>query len=299
MNATHAAQLEPIEPVTLEGEAAQSNNDLLEVMRAYNQVTEQLRKSHETLTGQVVRLQQELASANAALQRSKRLAALGEMAAGIAHEIRNPLASMQLYTGMLIEDLADRVAQQDVARRINEAVRGLNAVVGDVLTFSREMRLNLGPLCIEATVTRAIDAVRPLLNDGEIDAVIDCGDQEVEADGDLLHQALVNLFRNAAQAMDGVGTLSVTAAPHDAGVAIVVRDTGPGIAAEQIDRIFNPFFTTRHTGTGLGLAIVHRIIDAHGGSIAVHNDGGAVFTLTLPTSQAAAGQASPDDERKS
>lgn len=299
MTPTQATHLEPLQPIALDAPVDQTGSELLEVMRAYNQVTEQLRKSHDTLTRQVVRLQQELASANAALERSRRLAALGEMAAGIAHEIRNPLASMQLYTGMLIQDLTDRPPQQDIARKIAQAVRGLNAVVGDVLTFSREIRLAPQQLSVTILVNRAIDAVRPLIDSNRIDVTIDCGELHLHADGELMHQVLVNLLRNAAQAMENGGRLCVTAAVHDASVQIIVRDTGPGIAPEQIDRIFNPFFTTRHTGTGLGLAIVHRIIDCHGGSIAVHNDCGAVFTLSLPLTQQAAPIATGDDERKS
>jgi K+-sensing histidine kinase KdpD len=100
-----------------------------------------------------------------------------------------------------------------------------------------------------------------------------------------MHRALVNLIRNATQAMPDGGTLTLEASRDETAVHLVVRDTGPGIGDEAVDRIFNPFFTTRDTGTGLGLAIVHRILDAHGGSIAVHNDpsaGGAVFTLSLP-----------------
>ncbi len=273
--------------------APSTSDELLEVMRAYNQVTEQLRRSHDTLTNQVARLQRELASANEALQRSRRLAALGEMAAGIAHEIRNPLASMQLYAGMLIEDLEDRRPQQQISRQIAQAVRGLNAVVSDVLTFSRELRVERRRAPAWDAATRAVAAVRPLIEQHGINIVVDCGDVKLNADAELLHQALVNLCRNAAQAMEGGGTLRITAQADDEGVTLTVADTGSGIAAEQIDRIFNPFFTTRHTGTGLGLAIVHRIVDAHGGGIAVHNDGGAVFTLTLPQVD----QAPPADER--
>ena len=100
-----------------------------------------------------------------------------------------------------------------------------------------------------------------------------------------MHQALVNLVRNAVEAMTCVSRprrLSVTADGEGPNVSLTVRDTGPGIEEHQIERIFNPFFTTRSTGTGLGLAIVHRIVDVHDGQIAVFNDNGAVFTLSLP-----------------
>src|ERR1041385_4500558 len=103
------------------------DRELLRVIRTYNGVTERLRRTHETLTEEVRRLQDQLASANEALQRSRRLAALGEMAAGIAHEVRNPLGSIQLYARMLEQDLMDRPEQRQIAGRIVQAVRGLNS----------------------------------------------------------------------------------------------------------------------------------------------------------------------------
>ncbi len=271
--------------------------ELVEIIRAYNDVTDRLQQNHEVLNAEVARLQRELASANAALQRSRRLAALGEMAAGIAHEVRNPLASIQLYTNMLEEDLADRPPLQELASKIAAAVRGLNGIVGDVLTFARELKLR----CVEGSAAdalrRAADAVVAQRHDAAIDVRFEGEDRLIRHDPELLHQALVNLVRNAAEAMPDGGTITLGIAPVEGdaeSARLIVRDTGPGISDEAIDRIFNPFFTTRATGTGLGLAIVHRIVDAHGGSIAVHNDvgGGAVFVLTLPPD---GGDAQPAD----
>ncbi|MHB1158247.1 MAG: sensor histidine kinase [Phycisphaerales bacterium] len=279
--------------------AAESRaSELVEIIRAYNQVTDRLRRSHELLHSEVERLQHELASANAALQRSKRLAALGEMAAGIAHEIRNPLASIQLYANMLEKDLADQPEQHDIAGRIASAVRGLDGIVNDVLTFSREMKVRRVEGSAVEAMERAAEAVGPLIVQHGIRVRYEGEDVLLYHDRDLLHQALVNLIRNACEAMppppeaseppevskppavfDRVLTLGVS--HDDVSVTLTIRDSGPGIGEADIDRIFNPFFTTRATGTGLGLAIVHRIIDAHGGTIAVYNDGGAVFTLTF------------------
>ena len=264
--------------------------DLKQIIDAYNQVTERLQHSHETLTAEVQRLQRQLASANTALQRSKRLAALGEMAAGIAHEVRNPLASIHLYARMLESDLAARPEQADIARRISAAVRGLDAIVNDVLAFSREMRLRTAAGSAAIALDRAVDVVRPMIDAAGVRVVMQVdGEIDFEHDAELLNQALVNLVRNAVQAMEYGGVLTLVATQDETAVQLVVKDTGPGIKDEAVDRIFNPFFTTRATGTGLGLAIVHRIIDAHGGSIAVHNDprnGGAVFTLSLPKAAA-------------
>jgi signal transduction histidine kinase len=266
-------------------------DDLAQIVQAYHRVTENLQRSHDALAGEVRRLQQELASSDAQLQRSKRLAALGEMAAGIAHEIRNPLAAIHLYASMLVEDLSPEANAGQMAAKIAHAVRGLNAIVTDVLAFARDIAPRRQRVIWRDLVDRAIDAVTPQLR--AAGAMVQCDDLadgdhlSLEADPHLMHQVLLNLLRNAVEA--GATTVRLSAALDEAGfVQLSVHDDGPGIPDEAIDRIFNPFFTTRNTGTGLGLAIVHRIVDAHGGAISVHNAAaprrGAVFTLTLPQS---------------
>jgi signal transduction histidine kinase len=269
-----------------------SAEDLAEIIRAYNAVTERLQESHERLQGEVIRLRKELASTNAQLQRSKRLSALGEMAAGIAHEIRNPLAAIQLYVAMIVEDLSGSELRPDIAvenaRKVASAVRGLNAIVCDVLSFARETRPRPQPMSVAALFDRVVDAHRPAIDAAGVTVSRPSSgdDVEIEADAELLHQAVLNLVRNAVEAMAGRDErlLTLDAQRDDEQAVLTVRDTGPGIAEDDIDRIFNPFFTTRNTGTGLGLAIVHRIVDAHGGATSVHNDpdGGAVFRLFLP-----------------
>lgn len=336
-------------------------DELAEIIRAYNRATDNLQRSHEALRQQVVRLQEQLASADAQLQRSKRLAALGEMAAGIAHEIRNPLAAIQLYVGMLAEDLgrlrhqssrradgpqfplpsegegggdpfrspsgegsgafglpdektltpalslghrresgSDNAAETlivtdclETAGKIRSAVHGLDGIVNDVLSFARELAPHRSRVSVESLFERALDSQRPAIEAAGVKGHQRCvpPDLAVLADSDLLQQALLNLLRNAVQAVTEPparkrsATITLAARHEDGLVTLTVRDNGPGIAPEHIERIFNPFFTTRSTGTGLGLAIVHRIVDAHGGTISVHNDGGAVFELRLPQSK--------------
>jgi signal transduction histidine kinase len=287
------------------GSADARLDELAEIIRAYNLATDNLQRSHEALRQQVVRLQEQLASADAQLQRSKRLAALGEMAAGIAHEIRNPLGAIQLYAGMLVEDLGSLPsvgrAQStpiitncvETADKIRSAVRGLDGIVNDVLSFARELAPHRICVSVQALFDRALDSQRPAIEAAGVRVQQLCvpPDLAVFADSDLLRQALLNLIRNAVQAIsepptrNRPATITLAARREDGLVALIVRDNGPGIAPEHIERIFNPFFTTRSTGTGLGLAIVHRIVDAHGGTISVHNDHGAVFELRLPEKQ--------------
>ena len=315
------------DPAVQPGEENARLDELAELVRAYNDVTEKLRKSHETLSAEVVRLRGELASADAQLQRSKRLSALGEMAAGIAHEIRNPLAGMQLYAQMVVEDLEQLREQQGAStdethaagddevmrpagplpdaisntRKIAEAVRGLTGIVNDVLTFARQIEPARRRAALGDVLDRAIEAHRPELDRLGVEVDLDAEPVEAEIDPDLLHQALLNLIRNATDAMQDPDTserrltLRVDVERSDAETAeadepsvagdelvLEVRDTGPGIDRDDVDRIFNPFFTTRGAGTGLGLPIVYRIVEAHGGTITVHNDGGAVFRIRMP-----------------
>jgi signal transduction histidine kinase len=262
--------------------ASLSATDLAELMASFNDVTSKLERTHAQLRGEVRRLSDELREANEALQRSKRLAALGEMAAGIAHEVRNPLGSIGLYARMLEEDLADRPECRGVATKIGSAVRGLDAVVGDVLTFAKEIRVRSFPGGAHELFQRAVEACGA--EAAGLDVRIDVPeDIAFEHDPGLIHQALVNVIRNACDASRASGGSAICLSarkgsvdPSDPdptpGVVLSVRDRGDGFRPEAIERVFNPFFTTRAAGTGLGLPIVHRIVDAHGGRVVVFNN---------------------------
>jgi signal transduction histidine kinase len=265
-----------------------SAGELAELMRAFNEVTVRLESTHETLQAEVHRLTRELQAANEQVARSKRLAALGEMAAGIAHEVRNPLGSIRLYARLLDEDLSAMPEQKKLAMKIGDAARALEAVVGDVLTFSRELRLQREPHEAESLFAGAMDQCRAELQGlPGLKVRIEGADQVCQGDGHLLVQALVNLIRNAVEAMgeQGAGEHVLTLGAQTRRVArsrasvetcvvLSVSDTGPGMGQEVVERMFNPFFTTRASGTGLGLAIVHRIVDAHAGRIAVRSEPG-------------------------
>jgi signal transduction histidine kinase len=276
-----------------------SSTDLAELMAAFTEVTTKLEKTHSQLRSEVGRLNTELHQANEALQRSRRLAALGEMAAGISHEIRNPLGSIRLYANMLVDDLTEMPEQQEIVQKIGRAVRGLDEIVGDVLTFAREMKVSLFPCELSSLIDHAVDMCCAEVECPVIRNDLDADSIELVCDPTLIQQALVNVLRNAGEANRVAGGQQIVIdVRHQqveqgddriSGVAISIRDAGDGMPDEVIERMFNPFFTTRDTGTGLGLAIVHRIIDAHGGKVEVMNnepgdDGcrGATVELYIP-----------------
>lgn len=263
--------------------------DLAELMDAFNDVAVKLQATNQTLTTEVAGLTDELRDANEQLMRSKRLTALGEMAAGIAHEIRNPLGSIRLYADLLRDDLTELPEQLSCVNKIADAVTGLDRIVGDVLTFSREMKPTLVPCVAADLITRAIETA--LRTDHRGLGVQRIGDEqfEITCDPHLVHQAMVNVIRNAAEAMRDAGgddhVLSIRV-EHDRTTArIEIIDTGDGVDPAVVDRLFNPFHTTRATGTGLGLPIAHRVMESHNGTIELRprtDRRGAVVVLTFP-----------------
>lgn len=260
----------------------------------YSDVTEKLQQSHDQLQRTVESLRNDLARKNRELERRSRLAALGEMAAGMAHEIRNPLGGIQLYASLLARDVAPLPESLKLVHKISAGVTHLERLVSQVLQFTREINATV----IQADAAEVIDQAVELAR-GAMEAMgVTC-----EADGPrpfmamvdpfLLGQAALNLLLNAAEAAGSGGWVSVRwSAFEDGGdggqggaarLRLVVADSGAGIPAHLLEKIFNPFFTTKETGTGLGLAIVHRIVEAHDGTISVRNvpGSGAEFELRI------------------
>ena len=272
--------------------------DLHELLQMYNTVTQRLQVSHERLEGEVVRLREQLEEKNRELELKKRLAALGEMAAGIAHEIRNPLGGIQLYATTLLAELSDRPAAADLVKKISSGVKGLNSLVGDMLAFTRDLQLERRDEDLGEIVMTTLELATPALVEQDVKVRVhgSVSGKRLSVDRRLLERVLLNLVLNAAEAIGEEYTHGRQGQPHDGQMEIrathtggkteiVIEDNGPGIPAECVEKIFDPFFTTKHTGTGLGLAIVHRIIEAHGGRITAENrqppERGARFRIVV------------------
>lgn len=258
--------------------------ELAELAVAFNSVAARLQQTQETLRSEVRRLESELSDSRKELKRARELAQLGEMAAGIAHEIRNPLGSMKLYARLLIEDLGAMPAEQATARKIALGVDRVNEIVTDVLALARDLKVERREHVLRTLIETAVSHCVQTLQDAGVTITIDPSIDEAAAyccDGPLMQQAVTNLIRNACEAIAeweqrpaSAGHITIALerrsvllanGKRQAMAVLSVTDDGPGIDDAAIERAFNPFYTTRETGTGLGLAIVHRVLDAHGG----------------------------------
>jgi len=224
------------------------------------------------------------------MMEGRRLAALGQLAAGVAHEINNPLGGITVYSHLLLEDLpSDDPHAANIRKIIREADRCKKIVKG-LLDYSRQNGPQKEIADIDAVLSAALNLVTQL---GEFSKVTvrknpSAELPKVNVDVSQMEQVFANILLNAAQAMSGEGEIDVSTCACDGGNRVVIRisDTGPGIPPEHLERIFEPFFTTRHNGlgTGLGLAISHGIIENHGGTIRAANNParGAAFFVELP-----------------
>ncbi|MCG6918111.1 MAG: PAS domain S-box protein [Deltaproteobacteria bacterium] len=227
---------------------------------------------------EVRRLQQEV-------ERSKRLASLGSLAAGVAHEIRNPLSSVKGFATYFREKLKDSPQDRDTATTMIQEVERLDRVIGQLLEFARPSTLKIKPVRLNDLIQHSLKLIEgDARSKGiKVEVAIPHDLPDVPMDGDRINQVLLNLYLNGLQAMGGGGVLQVKVSRDDTRklTEITVSDNGRGIETADQERIFDPYFTTKSDGTGLGLAIVHKILDAHGGSIKVRSQRGAGTTVTV------------------
>jgi signal transduction histidine kinase len=208
------------------------------------------------------------------------------MLAGVAHEVRNPLGGIELFSGLLAEDLkagSPAEATGHVAR-IQREVAYLQRIVEDFLAFAREQPLARAPIDAPVLLAGACELLAAEAQAKGVKVEVDAAPAQLEADGSLLTAALVNLVKNAVQASPSGERVTVTGRSEAERYTIQVRDAGPGIPEAERERIFEPFFTTREKGTGLGLPLARKIVRAHGGELAfTSTPGSTTFTLTLPS----------------
>ena len=221
-----------------------------------------------------------------ALERSQRLAAMGEMAASLAHQLRTPLATAMLYTANLAEPSLPDASRKKFADKATHQLQRLERLIQDVLLFARGEKIGRDLIVIRDLIAEATQMLDPLMRQQNLEFVVvdRSGDAKITGSRKALLGALINLLENAMQATPSGGKVSLVGVCADEGLRLTVSDSGPGIPTDKKDRIFEPFYTTKGQGTGLGLAIALGIARAHGGNIEAGASaaGGAEFVMSLP-----------------
>ncbi len=245
-----------------------------------------LRKRAEAVARERDRALVDLEKTVVTLRQADRLATLGTLAAGMAHEIRNPLGAMQGAAEILEQSCADGDPNREFVDILNQEIGRLNRVVGKYLDYAKPQAPELQPMDPNAAVRAAVKLLERIAARSNVRFVCRLPENIAPAlaDSVQVHQALVNLLLNAIQATPvGGGLVEVATASAPGGIEIVVRDHGEGLPEGPVDRIFEPFFSTKEGGTGLGLAVAHQIALSHSGRLTAENmqDGGASFSLLL------------------
>ncbi len=226
------------------------------------------------------------------LKKADRLAVLGKLSAGIAHEIRNPLASIKGSIEILEGEIPADNPKQEFVKIIKEEAIRLNSIVAEVLKFARPPKPSMDPTSVNELINSTLTLFQNQIQTSQV-RVLKQLDQRLplaNLDPDQIRQVLLNIMLNAIQAMPAGGIMEVRSCLGNEGkkVTIEITDTGDGISEEDIDNIFDPFFTTKPQGTGLGLAISHQLVENHGGSIQVirNSKAGVTFRIELPLNPA-------------
>lgn len=216
-------------------------------------------------------------------ERNKRLIAMGEMAAKIVHEIRSPLCSIELYASML-KDEKDLNKKNELVEGIIGGIGSLNNILNNMLYFARERKVKSKEIFLPNLIDEVLELFTPLISKKNITLRRKINKVSIVGDYDLLKQALFNILQNAYYAVDMGGIIDILLKKNRDFVEISIKDNGHGISKDDINKIFDPFYTTRDSGTGLGLAITLKIIEAHKGFIQVKSEvgKGAEFKLFLP-----------------
>jgi signal transduction histidine kinase len=251
-------------------------DDIGQLGRNFNQMVTQLRESR----AEIERLH------NTQMSRAEHLATLGELAAGLAHEIRNPLAGIAGVIDIIGRDLPEKSPARDVLKDVKQEVMRVNRIVTDLLDTARPKAPDFRAADLNSTAEHAVIFARQqaLSKPVKVELHKSDGPLTVEHDPNQLQQVLLNLMLNAIQAIEGPGQVDVDVHTRDGLAVVGVSDTGKGIRPEHLPNIFRPFYTTKGSGTGLGLSLARRVVEDHAGKITVRSEvgRGSTFEVTLP-----------------
>jgi len=261
---------------------ARRNDEMGDLGRNFNRMVRLLRESREEIE-HLHRTQ---------MSRAEHLATLGELATGLAHEIRNPLAGIAGVIEIVGRDLPATSPAKSVVKEVRQEITQINRILTDLLETARPRTPEMRSSDLNTTVEHAVMLARQQVLSRPLKIEFAPADElpEVDHDSDQIHQVLLNLLLNAVQAIDGPGVVRVAVLRQGADALITVSDTGRGIPHEHLPNIFRPFFTTKGNGTGLGLSLARRIVEEHHGRISVESSTGrgTTFSVLLPVRQAVA-----------
>jgi hypothetical protein len=255
---------------------SQRNDEIGDLGRNFNHMMQQLRDSRQ----EIERLHR------TQMSRAEHLATLGELAAGLAHEIRNPLAGIAGVIEIIGRDLPETSPARAVVKDVRLEIGRISRTLTDLLETARPRRPQVRRSNLNTTVEHAVMLARQQVLSRPIKIELEKSPDlpEVDHDSDQVHQVLLNLLLNAVQAMEGPGIVRVEIGSRDNFASVAVSDTGRGISAQNLPNIFRPFYTTKGDGTGLGLSLAHRIVEDHHGRVEVSSvvGKGSTFTVLLP-----------------
>ncbi len=245
------------------------NDEIGDLAQSFNQMVRDLRNKEKQII------------------RSEKLATVGKLAAGVAHEINNPLGNISLYAQMLSQKIKDGEARKKL-KIIEEQATQAARIVKSLLEFSRQMEPKFRKVNLNEVVNKTLEILQPQISINNIKVIknLDSGLPEVKVDPVQIQQVLVNMIKNAIEAMSEGGTLIIETRRRDGEIEIGIIDTGEGIPEENLSKIFDPFFSTKGVGkgTGLGLSVSYGIVERHGGRIEVESEVGvgSTFRIILP-----------------
>jgi signal transduction histidine kinase len=255
---------------------AESADEIGELAMTFNEMTARL----ESASARVRELHQR------EIERAQQLATVGELASGVAHEIKNPVVGIAGGLDLVRRRLGRDAALSPILEEMSRQLKRIEGAVRDLLSYARPAAPSLTLVTVEHLVARATRLVQPAAEQAGVELLLRIAPDApaIHADPELLTQSLVNLLMNAVQATSSGGSITVAGQRDGQAVRLEVADTGRGISADDLEHIFKPFFTTRHTGTGLGLSITRDIVERHGGRVEVQSKPGrgSTFTLLLP-----------------
>lgn len=260
--------------------------ELGHLARSFNVMVERLRDQVMALT----RAHEKLNRAEEEIVRSEKLASLGQMAAGIAHELGNPVSALTGYLDILLKGVRSKDKEKDILQGAMREAERMDRIISGLLTFARPQEARIEDVDVNTVIRDTLTILTPqkILRGMDVKMALQDDLPPARADASLLTQVILNMILNSKDAMAAGGALTLSTGMRDGGLEITVSDTGVGIRQEDVQRIFDPFFTTKEPGkgSGLGLSICQRIIDSFGGRILVESERGrgTTFTILLPLS---------------